>query len=302
MKYSLVGIGEILWDLLPEGMQLGGAPSNFAYFAHALGEEGIVVSAVGNDELGNRILEKLNILQINYDFISKDEEKKTGTVSVLLDDEGVPEFAIHEDVAWDAIPQSPGLVSLAKRTDAVCFGTLAQRSDITRKTMAHFLDHISSKALCIFDINLRQHFYSKEVIKYSLERANVIKLNQRELFVIAKLFNLIGDERTLLRNLSDRFKLSIAALTLGAHGSILYSKGQFSTHAGYEVEVIDTVGAGDAFTASMAIGILKEYELDTINDLSNRVASYVCTQMGATPKIPGGMKALFGIPNSSQES
>jgi fructokinase len=293
MKYRLVGIGEILWDVLPSGRKLGGAPANFAYHANSLGEIGIVVSRVGNEDLGDEIRTALKGLGIVPDFITIDEIHPTGTVSVKVDSEGVPDFIIHEEVAWDYIPETDRLLELAKRTDAVCFGSLAQRAPVSRETIRKFLANTPKDALRIFDINLRQEFYSRSIIEKSLQFANILKVNDAELPLVVNIMGLDKDQKDPLGMFSELFELRLVALTRGASGSVLYSEGQKSVHNGYSVKVNDTIGAGDGFTAAMAIGVLKGYELNHINILANRVASYICTQVGATPEIPHEIKDLF---------
>jgi fructokinase len=293
MKYRLVGIGEILWDVLPSGRKLGGAPANFAYHAHSLGEIGVVVSRVGSEDLGDEIRNALKGLGIVPDFITIDEIHPTGTVSVEVDSGGVPDYIIHEEVAWDYIPETDGLLELAKRTDAVCFGSLAQRAPVSRETIRKFLANTLGGALRIFDINLRQKFYSKSIIEDSLQLANILKVNDAELSLVVNILGLDKDEKDPLKMLSELFELRLIALTKGASGSVLYSEGQKSVHNGYSVKVNDTIGAGDGFTAAMTIGVLKGYELHRINVLANRVASYICTQFGATPEIPHEIMDLF---------
>jgi fructokinase len=295
VSYLLVGIGEILWDILPSGKQMGGAPANFAYHASVLGEEGVVVSRVGKDELGLEILNHLRILGLSSDFISLDESYPTGTVTVHVDQDGVPDFTIHEDVAWDVLPETQGLPGLAQRADVVCYGSLAQRLPTSLNTIQKFVSRLSSDKFRIFDINLRQHFYSKKVISRSLKLANILKLNEHELGILSEMYSLEGEEALALKDLIERFDLEKVALTKGSNGSVLYTQDQISFHSGFRVDVVDTVGAGDAFTAAMAIGMLKGFELDRINELANRVASYVCTQPGATPPIPKEIRALFQV-------
>jgi len=293
MKKAIVGIGEVLWDLLPSGKQMGGAPANFAYHANKLGEEGIVVACIGNDDLGKEILNTLEGMALEKDFVLIDTTHPTGTVQVLLDEKGSPTFTIQEEVAWDYLRTTPELLNLARRIDAVCFGSLAQRSSVSRDTIRAFLEETCAEALRIFDINLRQSFYSKEIIEYSLNIANILKLNEHELQVVASLTEIEGDEQTLMGLLLEQYNLGLVALTRGANGSDIYQEGKFSIHEGYSVDVVDTVGAGDAFTAALILGILKGFDPHKINDLANRVASFVCTQSGATPEIPKEIKDLF---------
>ena len=290
MTYSLVGIGELLWDIFPTGRELGGAPANFAYHASSLGGEGLIVSCVGADRPGDEILERLDALSLSRQYVASDTEHPTGTVSVKVEAEGKPSFAIQENVAWDFIPKTKQLMALGKRSQAVTFGTLAQRSEVSRATIRAFISQIPLSVLRIFDINLRQQFYSREIITWSLEACNVLKVNEEELPVLARLLSMKGDERQLLGELSRRFNLELIALTKGARGSLLYSHGQTSAHDGYKTEVVDTVGSGDAFTAALALGILSGSDLSTINDYANRVASFVCSKRGATPQLPEDLK------------
>jgi fructokinase len=293
MKFVLVGLGEVLWDILPSDMQLGGAPANFACHAQALGAEAFVASGVGADEPGRKILQRLSMLGLNIDYVVSDSTHPTGTVSVKIDLEGNPAFVIPENVAWDFLPLTPQWSELAGRTDAVCFGSLAQRSELSRATIRTFLDKASSYALRIFDVNLRAPFFSREVIDVSLHLANVLKLNIDELPVVSRMLSIDGNDAELLRELLHRYDLRLIALTKGQEGSVLYSRGRQSIHHGYPVETVDSVGAGDAFTAAVALGMLKGYELDRINDSANRLAAFVCSQSGATPSLPEEFAMLF---------
>ncbi len=290
MAYSLVGIGELLWDIFSSGKELGGAPANFAYHASALGGEGLIVSCVGSDHLGDEILERLGTLSLSRQYVASDRKHPTGTVSVNVGAEGKPSYTIRENVAWDFIPKTKQLMELGKRANAVAFGTLAQRSEVSRATIRAFVSQAPSSVLCIFDLNLRQAFYSREVIEWSLAACNVLKLNEEELPVLACLFSMEGDERRLLCALSRRFNLKLIALTKGAGGSLLYSQERMSVHEGYKTEVVDTVGSGDAFTAALALGMLAGSDLKAINDYANRVASFVCSKRGATPQLPEDLK------------
>ncbi|MBN1912111.1 MAG: carbohydrate kinase [Pirellulales bacterium] len=282
----VVGLGEILWDLLPEGRQLGGAPANFAYHAAALGTEGVVVSCVGQDELGREILARLDAMGLGHDHVVVDPRHATGTVSVELDAQGKADYVIHQPVAWDFLPESAALDALAARADAVCFGSLAQRSEVTRATIRRFLAATPPSCLRIFDINLRQDFYDRDTIARSLASANVLKLNDEELPVLAEMFALSGDETELLDELIARFSLRVVALTKGAQGSVLVADGRRSVLPGAEVAIVDTVGAGDAFTAALALGLLRQWDLDAIHRRAGQVAAFVCTQQGATPTLP----------------
>ena len=286
MSYSAVGIGELLWDIFPNGKELGGAPANFAYHFSALGGEGLIVSCLGVDSPGDEILKRLETLSLTSRYIAIDAGHPTGTVTVDVGVEGEPSFTIHENVAWDFIPYSPLLTELGTNIDAISFGTLAQRSEVSRATIQALIKQLPRSTLRLFDINLRQTFYSREVIEWSLEACNILKLNESELQVLSRLLQMQGDEMTLLNDLSRRFNLEIIALTRGAKGSILFNRGTVSVHDGIKTDVVDTVGSGDAFAAALLSGILSGIELDTINGYANRLASYICSQQGATPRLP----------------
>ncbi len=283
---TIVGLGEVLWDMLPSGKQFGGAPANFAYHAKALGAEAVVVSCVGTDPLGEEILARLDGLGLSRDYVAVDKAHPTGIVSVELDAEGKPDYVIHQPVAWDFIPTMPGLMDLAGRTDAVCFGSLAQRSDVSRATIRDFLAATPPDCLRIFDINLRQAFFDAATIDQGLRAANVLKLNDEELPIVAELLAISDGEEALMKELLDRYQLQLIALTKGERGSVLLGPAGRSGHAGLTTDVTDTVGAGDAFTAVIAMGMLDGLDLQTINHRANRVAAYVCSRHGATPEMP----------------
>lgn len=289
MKHTIVGLGEILWDVFPSGKRLGGAPANFAYHAQALGGRGVVASCVGADPLGAEILACVRDFSLETAYIAVDEAHPTGTVSVQVGAGGKPTYTIHEGVAWDFIPLTDGLVELAERADAICFGTLAQRSPVSCNTIRDLLDRSRPEALRIFDINLRQSFYSPQIVEESLQRANVLKLNDEELPLVADMLGIQGDEAALLAVLGERYNLRLVALTKGGEGSILYTEGETSHQPAYPImreDGADTVGAGDSFTAALAVGLLAGHSLHAINSHANRVAAYVCSQPGATPVLP----------------
>lgn len=288
-KFILVGLGEILWDMLPGGKQLGGAPANFAYHAQALGGQGVVVSCIGNDELGKEILSSLDELQLQRQYVSVDNSHPTGTVTVKLDEDGKPDYIIHENVAWDFIPFNSSLSVLAAQTAAVCFGSLCQRSPVSRKTIRSFLAATGADCIRVLDINLRQSYFNREIINTMLELSNVLKLNDEELAVVANLLGITGSETDILSQLAERYALRLIALTRGASGSRLYAQGEDSNHQGFPAQIADTVGAGDSFTAAMTLELLNGKNLDTINKYANRVASFVCSQSGATPKLPDSL-------------
>ena len=285
-KSIIIGLGEALWDLFPGGKKFGGAPANFAYHARCLGAEAYVVSSVGQDDLGREILDRLDTLKLNRQFVAVDDAHPTGTVSVEVDSSGKPSYVIHQNVAWDFIPAMPGLSELAGRAAAVCFGSLAQRSAVSRQTIHDFLAATREGCLRIFDINLRQHYYDAATIVGSLELADVLKLNDDELPVVGQLLSLGGGRREVVAALRDRYDLRLVALTRGERGSTLVGPEGRSVHPGFPTTVADTVGAGDAFTAVIAMGLLRGLDLDAINEQANRVAAYVCSQPGATPDMP----------------
>lgn len=286
-KYKVVGIGELLWDLLPEGRQLGGAPANFAYHAKAICGSGIPVSCVAADKLGDEAIAVLAQNGLPSDYIAIDDEHATGTVTVSLDAAGIPNYSIHQNVAWDFIPQTPALIELANQADAICFGALAQRATVSRKTIQAFLDAARTDCLKVFDINLRQAYYDEAIIRASLERANVLKLNDEELPVLQAMLDLPKKESDALRQLLKDFGLQLIALTRGAKGALMVTPKEEAFQAGLPPQrIADTVGAGDAFTAAMTVGLLQEHGLARICSEANQLASYVCSQHGAMPAIP----------------
>jgi len=283
----IVALGEVLWDVFPDDSHFGGAPANFACHSAALGAEAWVVSAVGEDELGRRAIATLQHHGVHTEAVATDSQHPTGQVLVTLDDVGVPTYRIAEDTAWDHITWGEKLVPLAARCDAACFGSLGQRSPVSRAAIRHFLRSTLPDALRVFDVNLRQHFYDRETIEESLQIASALKLNDEELPILAGMFEIFGEtERDLLGMLTARFELRLVALTRGAKGSVLLAAGEYDECESPPAEVVDTVGAGDAFTAALITGFLRELPLSTINRHANAVASYVCSQPGATPALP----------------
>ncbi|MHC4252320.1 MAG: carbohydrate kinase family protein [Planctomycetota bacterium] len=292
-KRAVIGLGEVLWDLLPSGKALGGSPANVAYHANSLGAEGVVVSAVGEDDLGREILDRLGAMSLDTRHVQVVASQPTGTVSVTLDEKGTPTYVIHEDVAWDRIAVDEATLELARRADAVCFGSLAQRSARTRESVRAVLKATRDGALRVFDINLRGDFYDAELIEQSLGLANVLKISDEELETVTSLLGLDGDDDARLAELAGRYDLRLVALTQGERGSVMYEDGAFSRRDGIAVEVEDTVGAGDAFTAAVAVGMLRGMELDRINELANRVAAHVCSRKGAMPDLPEELVRAF---------
>ncbi|MHB8864738.1 MAG: carbohydrate kinase family protein [Pirellulaceae bacterium] len=287
-----IGIGEVLWDLLPGGKQLGGAPANFGYHVHALGAEARVVSAVGDDPSGREILERLTSLGVSTELVAT-VSAPTGTVSVRLDSKRIPEFIIHEHVAWDAMTLSEAAQQWMGRADAVCFGTLAQRSETSRTTIRSLVKRVRPTALKVLDINLRQHYYSKNIIDASLRMANVLKINDEELMTVADLIEITGSPQDLMHELADLYQLSTVILTRGEEGSLLYREDAWFEHPGVPAQVVDTVGAGDAFTAATVLGLLAGWNLEEISTRANELAAYVCSQAGAMPPLPEELTAAF---------
>jgi fructokinase len=293
MTLRIVGIGEVLWDLLPEGAQLGGAPTNFTCHAAALGAQAAIISRVGADSLGDEIRATLGTRDVATECIQIDVRYPTGTVEVDVDAKGQPTFEIRRDCAWDYLQAEP----IAHRTlaiaDAVCFGTLAQRSETSHAAIIELITQAPIESLRIFDINLRQQYYSQALIEHSLSMASVLKLNDTELPAIAAMLGLSGDVRAQIDQLCQRWQLRAVAYTRGAHGSILRTEHEWSDHPGIPVRVQDTVGAGDAFTAAMTIGLLRGWALDDVNRHANHVASFVASSTGATPMLPESIRAQF---------
>jgi len=286
MAHLVAGIGELLWDVLPEGKELGGAPGNFAWHVHALGLNAVVISRVGDDNGGREIEERLDRLGLCRDFVDVDPLHPTGWSTVSLDGSGTPSFHVHENVAWDFIRSTPALDRAAEECDAVNFGTLGQRSPVSRATVRSFLARTRPCAIRLFDLNLRPPHYTREVIETSLSHATAVKLNDAELAIVAEMLGFSCQTTEFLGQLADRHRLRLIALTRGDRGSILYADGRVSIHPGFRTEVVDTVGAGDAFAAALVAGMLKGNDIDRINDHANRVASYVCSKRGATPELP----------------
>jgi fructokinase len=288
MPYKITGLGEILWDVFPDGKKLGGAPANFAYFVKNLGQEGFIASRVGNDSMGKEILASLEKLNLSSDFIQIDPVHPTGTVEVKVDTDGQPDYIITESVAWDFLELSQKWKELAAQVDAVCFGTLAQRSQRSRETIIDFLDLSGKSTVKVLDINLRQNFYSLEAIERSLKLSTILKLSEGELGLIRKISGASYDKSDIVfcRELMEAYNIKLACITKGSQGSLLIDKKNYYRHPGYRVDVADTVGAGDAFTAAVAVGYLNGANLKEMSDTANRLGSWVCSKEGPTPQ-PG---------------
>ena len=285
----IVGLGEALWDCLPEGRKIGGAPANFAYHTSQFGYDAHAVSAIGRDALGDETLQALQ--QKGLKTIMPRVDYPTGQVQVTLDEDGVATYDIKEGSAWDNIPFTPEIESLAKQCQAVCFGSLAQRNEVSRNTIYRFLDATPQDCMRIFDINLRQNFYSKEIIRESLLRSNVMKINDEELVIIGRMFGYPGlDIENKCWLILGKYNLDMLILTCGVNGSYVFSRGAMSYYETPKVEVADTVGAGDSFTGSFVASILSGRPVAEAHRLAVNVSAYVCTQNGAMPQIPEELK------------
>ena len=285
MKQLIVGLGEALWDCLPEGRKLGGAPANFAYHTGQFGHDSLAISAVGNDVLGKETLDEFDKKGVKY--LMPEVDYQTGTVQVELDSEGIPTYDIKEGVAWDNIPFTPEIEEAAKNCRAVCFGSLAQRSSVSRQTIQKFLETTPKDCLKIFDINLRQNFYTKEIITNSLHHANILKINDEELVLIGRLFGYPGlDIENKCWLLLGKYHLDMLVLTCGVNGSYVFAPNLKSFQETPAVEVADTVGAGDSFTGAFTSAILAGMPITDAHKLAVEVSAYVCTQNGAMPKLP----------------
>ena len=291
---TVTGIGEALWDCLPEGRKFGGAPTNFAYHCSQFGLDAWAASAIGDDELGDEILDICK--GVNLQVICPKVPYETGTVQVTLDQKGIPQYNIKKGVAWDNIPYSDELAQLALRTDAVCFGSLAQRSSVSRDTIRRFIGNMPEE---VFDINLRQNFFTKEVIEESLNLCNVLKINDEELVTVSRLFGWLAesdedfetvwkniDFKSCCRNIQTKYNLRMLILTCGVNGSYVFTPdGEISELGTPKVEVADTVGAGDSFTAAFVSSILLGKTVKEAHQRAVDVSAFVCTQHGAMPKI-----------------
>lgn len=287
MNDLVVGMGEALWDVLPEGKKIGGAPANFAYHVSQFGLPSCVVSAVGDDDLGREIIENFTAQGLKQ--LIADVPYPTGTVQVEIDQSGVPQYEIKENVAWDNIPYTERLESLAERTTAVCFGSLAQRNVVSRNTINRFLDVVSrnEENLIVFDVNLRQGFYNKEILCNSMKRCNILKINDEELVTVSRMFGYPGiDLQDKCWILLGKYNLKMLILTCGINGSYVFTPGNVSFQPTPKVEVADTVGAGDSFTAAFISSVLKGKSVLEAHSLAVRTSAFVCTEKGAMPTLP----------------
>ncbi len=289
----VVGIGEILWDRFPDGDRLGGAPANFAFQAGQLGAKAQVVARVGRDSDGERIRQQLRDAGISLDFLQQDDNHPTGTVIVKLDD-GQPTYTITRNVAWDYLEATTSLMDLAAHVDAVCFGTLAQRSDTSRETIQQFIERCPERSIRLFDINLRQQFYDRTTLQFGLKIASTLKLNADEIAALPRILAWEKLEHAtpaeIAKRLLEEFDLDLVALTLGAEGCELHTSGKVVYSKAPAVECVDAVGAGDAFSAALVMGLLKKRPLQAIADHANRVGAFVASQRGAMPMLPENLK------------
>jgi fructokinase len=291
-RHLILGMGEVLWDLLPDGPRLGGAPANFSVMAAQLGDRAVLLSRVGQDELGREAMEQLRSLPTDTSFLQMDEEHQTGRVTVAFQD-GQPQYTIHQPAAWDFLELTDRWLELAEKADALCFGSLAQRSAPSRQTIQRLVEQSSAACLRVFDVNLREPFYSAEVIQMSLELATVLKMNDAELPQILALLGLPVErgasssiQRGAERLLREFPSLQMVAVTRGSHGSLLVSRTESHEHPGIPVQVADTIGAGDAFTAAMTHSLLRGASLAEVNEAGNRWGAWVASYTGAMPELP----------------
>ncbi|MDE6120771.1 MAG: carbohydrate kinase [Muribaculaceae bacterium] len=287
MNDIVVGMGEALWDVLPEGKKIGGAPANFAYHVSQFGLPSCVVSAVGDDALGKEIIDNFTSKGLNQ--LIADVPYPTSTVQVEIDPAGVPQYEIKENVAWDNIPYSAKLETLAQKTKAVCFGSLAQRNVVSRNTINSFLDAMpqTDDTLVVFDVNLRQGFYNKDILCNSMKRCNILKINDEELVTVSRMFGYPGiDLQDKCWILLGKYNLKMLILTCGINGSYVFTPGNVSFQPTPKVEVADTVGAGDSFTAAFISSILKGKSVREAHSLAVQTSAYVCTKKGAMPVLP----------------
>lgn len=289
VELTAIGLGELLWDVLPEGKKLGGAPANFAYQFGSLGGNGIPVSRVGDDALGREALAILEGRGIPIEHISIDPIHPTGTVDAVIDTNGVATYSFPDDVAWDFLAFGEKTLNMAASVDVICFGSLAQRSSVSQAAI-HSMLSSAPHALKIFDINLRQHFYTPECILASLGLADILKINDEELQLVTEWFELPKNEEDALKALLEKHGLKLAVLTRGGEGSLILSPSDRSELSGRPVKVVDTIGAGDAFTAALALAALRGLSLDEINEYASNVAGFVCGQAGAMPSMPNSLK------------
>jgi fructokinase len=291
--HFILGIGELLWDVLPEGARLGGAPANFTVMAGRLGNHAVILSRIGRDDLGCKAVEALDGLPADTEFLQIDPAHETGRVTVTLKD-GQPEYIIHRPAAWDFLSLSDEWVGLSQRADAICFGSLAQRNLVSRQTIQELVAQTRPECIRVFDVNLRAPFYTSEVVEESLELATVLKMNDVEVPIVENLLGLPEetDLRLTAKRLLDEFPhLRLVAITRGAHGSLLVDHDAWHDHEGIPVCVADSIGAGDAFTAALTHYLLRGGHLATLNEAGNRWGAWVASQSGAMPPLTDAVQS-----------
>jgi len=283
--FNIIGLGEVLWDVLPTGKMLGGAPTNFAYYVNNFDHNGIVASRIGNDLMGKEILLRMERLGLDSKYIQIDKNHQTGIVDVDFDIDGQPNYFIHNNVSWDYLEFNRQWKKLFNNADAICFGTLAQRSLVSRKTINYCLESSGSKTLKFLDINLRQDFFSYGLIVDSIKLSNILKLNSCELRLVSDLLDYPKKmkENDLCIEIIKNFDLSLLCLTRGENGSLIMDKKEYYDHPGYKVTVVDTIGAGDAFSAAVVVNYLEGKTLNEISDSANRIGALVSSNNGAIP-------------------
>jgi fructokinase len=291
VKKTIVGLGELLWDLLPSGERLGGAPANFTVMASRLGNHGVIASRLGADDWGERARRILGTLPADMSFLQADTAHATGTVGVQIID-GEPHYVIHEPAAWDFLGWTPEWQALAGEADAVCFGTLAQRAEGSRATIHAFLAATRAECVRVFDVNLRAPFFSAEIIAQSLASATIFKLNEIEVPQVLGMLGAdlrVGEDEYSLRGAAEwllaHYPMKLVAITMGAEGSLLVMRDGAHRRQGVHGKVVDTVGAGDAFTAALVDAYLKDASLARMNEAGNRWGGWVASQPGAMPEL-----------------
>lgn len=280
--FTVVGIGELLWDILPNGKELGGAPANFVYHTSYFGANSFLISAIGSDDYGKEIILALKKRSTKYSINTV--KYPTGIVSVKLK-KGIPTYEIYKNVAWDFIRLKKESIPVLKKADAICFGTLSQRSETSLKAIQEAINLVPQTALKVYDVNLRALYYTKEIIENTLKWSNVLKLNDEELIVLTKMFDLTGDQEKSCKQILNKFNLKLLALTNGSKGSVLFTNNEISKCSVPKIKVVDTIGAGDSFTAALVMGILNKNSLKKIHQAAVNHAAKICSSKGATPII-----------------
>jgi fructokinase len=293
MSFKIIGIGEVLWDLLPSGPQLGGAPANFAFHARQLGAEVQVITRMGDDEYGHQVLRRFSGMGIDIATVQVDQQLPTGTASVVLGPDGTPRFTIRDHVAWDSLALTSEALEAVQSASAISFGTLAQRTAAASSVIQQLVAAAPAASLRVFDVNLRQGFHNLEILERSLAIANVLKLSDSELAALSPILKLTGNVSQRIEQLAERFDLQLVAFTRGECGSLLYQRGDWSDRPGQKLNIVDTIGAGDAFTAALVMGLLNQFNLEDIHQIAADAATFVCSQPGATPTFPADLRATF---------